>query len=320
MPPPVGSTRLGRIADHAENSSSVWIVAQVYGANVELWDGRAIHEATLARQLKSDPGSRHSNPLAVGDEVDVERSDSGLLKVVAVAPRRTYLERSTSDSRGRTQIIAANATQVVIVSSLAEPPFRPGLVDRWGLLARRGGITPVLCLNKVDLGTHEEAERAIAEAAIPLEAVTVSAVNDSGIEQLRALVADTTSVFVGHSGVGKSSLLRKLIPNAEAAVGTVSAKNLKGRHTTTSARLYALPEGGIVIDTPGVRSVLLGQTDVGEVAGVFTEIAEAPACRFRTCTHRTEPGCSVLAGLESGAVPKLVYARYRRLLEEAELQ
>lgn len=285
-----------------------------------MWDGQGIQEAVLARHLKTEARSLHSNPLAVGDEVEVERDEAGPLRVIAVAPRRTYLERATSDARGRTQIIAANATQVVIVSSLAEPPFRPGLVDRWGLLARRGRITPVLCLNKVDLGTHEEAERAIAEAAIPLEAVTVSAEDGSGLDRLRELVTDTTSVLVGHSGVGKSSLLRRLIPNAEAATGTVSAKNLKGRHTTTSSRLYPLPQGGILIDTPGVRSVLLGETTVDEVAEVFTEIAEAPACRFRTCTHRTEPGCSVLAGLESGSIPKLVYARYRRLLEEAEVK
>ena len=256
----------------------------------------------------------------MGDEVEVEPGDAGPMRVVAVAPRRTFLERSTGDSRGRTQIIAANATQAVIISSLAEPPFRPGLVDRWGLLARRGGLEPVLCLNKVDLGTHEEAERAIAEAAIPLEAVTVSAENGSGIDRLMELTAGRASVFVGHSGVGKSTLLRRLIPNADALVGAVSAKNLKGRHTTTSSRLYPLPGGGIVIDTPGVRSVLLGQTDVGEVAAVFSEIAEAPPCRFRTCTHRTEPGCSVLQGLESGTVPSAVYARYRKLLEEAEVK
>ena len=287
---------------------------------MELWDGHTIHEALLARHLKSEAGSRHANPLAVGDEVDVEPGEPGPMRVVAVAPRRTFLERSTGDSRGRTQIIAANATQAVIISSLAEPPFRPGLVDRWGLLARRGGLVPVLCLNKVDLGTHEEAERAIAEAAIPLEAVTVSAENGSGVDRLLELTAGRVSVFVGHSGVGKSSLLRRLIPNADALVGTVSAKNLKGRHTTTSSRLYPLPGGGVVIDTPGVRSVQLGQTDVGEVAAVFHEIAEAPSCRFRTCTHRTEPGCSVLAGVESGAVPNAVYARYRKLLEEAEVK
>jgi ribosome biogenesis GTPase / thiamine phosphate phosphatase len=285
-----------------------------------LWNEQELHEAILARHLKTDAESRHSNPLAVGDEVEVERDESGPLRVVSVAPRRTFLERATGDPRGRTQIIAANAMQAVIISSLAEPPFRPGLVDRWGLLARRGGISPVLCLNKVDLGTHEEAELAISEAAIPLEAVTVSAESGSGIDRLRDLVAGRVSVFVGHSGVGKSSLLRRLIPNADAMTGAVSAKNLKGRHTTTSSRLYPLPEGGFVIDTPGVRTVLLGRTDVGEVAAVFTEIAEAPSCRFRTCTHRTEPGCSVLAGVESGAVPNAVYTRYRKLLEEVEVK
>jgi ribosome biogenesis GTPase / thiamine phosphate phosphatase len=295
-------------------------VAQVYGANVGLWDGHSIQEALLAQHLKSDAASRHSNPLAVGDEVEVESSDSGPIRVVSVAPRRTFLERSTGDSRGRTQIIAANATQAVIISSLAEPPFRPGLVDRWGLLARRGGLVPVLCLNKVDLGTHEEAEGAIAEAAIPLESVTVSAETGSGIDRLQALVDGRASVFVGHSGVGKSSLLRHLVPNADALTGAVSAKNLKGRHTTTSSRLYPLPAGGIVIDTPGVRSVRLGQTEAGEVAAVFHEIAEAPPCRFRTCTHRSEPGCSVLAGVESGAVPDSVYTRYRKLLEEVQVK
>jgi len=252
--------------------------------------------------------------------VEVEQGDSGPLRVIAVAPRRTYLERSTGDSRGRTQVIAANATQAVIVSSLGEPPFRPGLVDRWGLLARRGGLAPVLCLNKVDLGSHEDAERAIAEASIPLEAVTVSAHDGSGVDRLRALVEGTTSVLVGHSGVGKSSLLRRLVPDAEAATGTVSEKNRKGRHTTTSARLYVLPEGGVLIDTPGVRSVLLGRTEVAEVAAVFAEIADAPPCRFRTCSHRTEPGCSVLSGLEAGTIPNQVYTRYRRLLEEAEVK
>jgi len=292
----------------------------VYGANVELWDGQSIREATLAHNLKTNARSTHSNPLAVGDEVEIEGGGSDPLRVTAVLPRRTYLERATGDSRGRTQIIAANATQAVIVSSLDEPPFRPGLVDRWGLLARRGGLMPVLCLNKVDLGTHEEAQRAIDEAAIPLQAVTVSAQNGSGFDRLLEMVHGTTSVLVGHSGVGKSSLLRRLIPDAEAATGEVSAKNRKGRHTTTSSRLYPLPGGGILIDTPGVRSVLLGHTEPAEVAAVFAEIADAPPCRFRTCTHRTEPGCTVLAGLESGTIPNRVYARYRRLLEEAEVK
>lgn len=286
---------------------------------MDLWNGSEVREASLARQLKASRGDRHTNAIAVGDEVEVEDAGPGALRVVARHPRRSFLERATGDRSGKTQIVAANAARAVIVSSVAEPPFRPGLVDRWALLARRGGMTPILCLNKADLATPEEATRAVAEAAIPLEAITVSATTGAGIDQLQEMLADSMSVLVGHSGVGKSSVLRRLVPGADAATAEVSAKNRKGRHTTTSARLYVLPGGGVVVDTPGVRSVPLGHTDLSEVAAVFAEIANAPPCRFRSCTHRSEPGCSVLAGLESGEVPEVVYTRYRRLLEEARI-
>jgi len=294
-------------------------VAQVFGADVDLWNGSEVRAAALARHLKTVRDDRHSNPIAVGDEVEVEEAEPGELRVVARLPRRSFLERATGDRNGKTQIIAANAARAVIVSSVAEPPFRPGLVDRWALLARRGGMTPILCLNKADLATPEDAAKAVAEAAIPLEVVTVSASTGAGIDRLLAIVAHSVSVLVGHSGVGKSTVLRRLIPGAEAVTGEVSAKNRKGRHTTASARLYPLHDGGVVVDTPGVRSVPVGHTDPSEVAAVFAEIANAPPCRFRSCTHRTEPGCSVLAGLESGLIPDVVYTRYRKLLEEARI-
>ena len=287
---------------------------------MDLWNGSEVREAVLARHLKAGRDDRHTNAIAVGDEVEVEALGPDALRVVARHPRRSFLERATGDRNGKTQIVAANAARAVIVSSVAEPPFRPGLVDRWALLARRGGMTPILCLNKADLATPEDAARAVAEAAIPLDAVTVSAATGKGIDQLQAMLAHSVSVLVGHSGVGKSTVLRRLVPGAEAVTAEVSAKNRKGRHTTTSARLYSLPGGGIVVDTPGVRSVPLGHTDPSEVASVFAEIANAPACRFRSCTHRSEPGCSVLAGVEEGSIPEVVYTRYRKLLEEARIR
>ena len=293
------------------------IVAQVFGATAMLWDGGSRVEAALAKRLKMD-ADRRTTILAVGDEVDVERDARGTLQIVSVSPRRTYLSRATGD-QGGVQVIAANAEQAVIVSSVAEPPFRPGLVDRWALLAFRGGMTPYLCVNKVDLLTPEEVEREIGSAAAPLPHVLVSARTGAGVKELHDLLRGRMTVLVGHSGVGKSSLLHKIIPEEEISTGEVSAKNLKGRHTTTSSRLYHLPEGGIVIDTPGVRSVSLGQTTAQEVAEIFAEIRDAPRCRFRECTHRMEPGCSVLAGVEAGEIPRQIHARYLKLLLEAEV-
>jgi len=290
------------------------ILAQMFGSSALVWDGTDMLPASLGPKLRSK--SRNApNVLAVGDSVEVARDAEGALSIVSIAPRRTYLARAGGEGR-EPQIVAANAEQAVIVTSAAEPPFRPGLVDRWALLAHRGGISPMLCLNKADLVAREEAEAMIADAAIPLPFVLVSAKAGTGIDELKETIQGITSVFVGHSGVGKSSLLRRLIPEEQIATGTLSEKSGKGRHTTSSARLYRLPEGGLVIDTPGVRSVALGGTGPAEVASVFPEIQDAPPCRFSSCTHRMEPGCSVLAGVQTGAIPENVYARYRKLLLE----
>jgi ribosome biogenesis GTPase / thiamine phosphate phosphatase len=296
------------------------IVAQVLGTALLLWDGRAFHEATVTKRIKTD-ASWAASLVAVGDRVEVEEGGQGMLRVVGVGPRTSFLARAARAARGgrdRVQVIAANADQAVIVSSAADPPFRPGLVDRFALLALRGGMTPLLCLNKVDLAGPEEARRLVGESCLPLDAVHVSAARGDGLDALRGALAGRTSVLVGHSGVGKSSLLGRLFPSESFATREVSGRTRKGRHTTASARLYPLPEGGHVIDTPGVRAVPLGTIHPTEVAELFPEIHGAAPCRFRPCTHLREPGCTVREGVASGAIPERVYARYARLLAEAE--
>jgi len=294
------------------------IVAEIRGTTVLVWDGRTHHEATVPKKLKisTDAGS---SLLAVGDRVAVER-EAESLRIVGIEPRASYLGRAGRGSRDRIQVLAANADQAVIVSAAAEPPFRPGLVDRWALLAMRGGLTPILCLNKTDLVPRAEAERLVREAATPLEPVFVSAKTGDGLPALRGMLVGRASVFVGHSGVGKSALLRRLFPGETIATGELSGKSGKGRHTTASARMYVLPEGGHVIDTPGVRTVPLGTLHAAEIAEVFPEIHGAPPCRFRPCSHRVEPGCSVRARVESGEIQAGVYRRYLRLVEELEAE
>ena len=294
------------------------ILAQMFGSSAVVWDGAAFLPASLDPKLKKTAG-RGQSVLAVGDQVETSRSGNGALTIVAVAPRQTHLARAAAEGRDM-QVVAANAERAVIVSSADEPPFRPGLVDRWALLAHRGGLTPFLVLNKVDLVTIEEAERMIEEAAVPLSHMVSSAKTGAGIGELRATLSGRRSVFVGHSGVGKSSILRQLFPDLTIETAAVSGKTGKGKHTTTSARLYPLPEGGYVIDTPGVRSVSLGETSTAETAAIFPEIRDAGDCKFNTCTHRMEPGCAVLEGVRQGSIPAHVYARYRKLLEEMEVE
>ncbi len=292
------------------------ILAQMFGSSATVWDGETMHPAALGPKLKKT--ARHgASVLAVGDEVEVQRDGGQGLSIVSVAPRRTHLARAGDGGRDM-QVIAANVEQCVIVSSADEPPFRPGLVDRWALLAFRGGLTPFLILNKVDLVTREAAEGLIADAAIPLSNMLGSAKTGVGMEELRESLRGTTSVFVGHSGVGKSTILRRLLPGVEITTGAISEKSGKGKHTTTSAKLYPLPGGGYVIDTPGVRSVSLGEMSPHETASIFPEIRDAGACRFSTCTHIVEPGCAVLAGVKEGTIPPQVYARYKKLLLEME--
>lgn len=294
------------------------IVAQVAGTNVVLWDGRGFHDASVAKRLKRAT-SADASLLAVGDRVTVER-EAGALRITGVEPRQSYLGRVARGTRDRIQVLAANAEQAVIVASVADPPFRPGLVDRWALLALRGGMTPLLCLNKVDLTSRAEAEHMVGESSIPLDVMYVSAVTGEGVDGMRARLTGRTSVLVGHSGVGKSRLLGHLFPAEGIVTGELSGKSGKGRHTTTSTRMYLFPEGGHVIDTPGVRSVPVGDLHYTEIAEVFPEIHGAPLCRFRPCSHRSEPGCAVKDGVAAGAVPAGVYRRYLRLLAEVETE
>lgn len=285
-----------------------------------LVDGEA-HDAVLAGALAAEQRSR----VAVGDEAVLERRGDGSLRVAAVLPRRSVLSRPDPSNPNLERVLAANVDRAVVVVAARQPTFKPRLFDRYLIALGRGGVQPVVCVSKVDLletaGERDEVEEALAPyRALGHPCLTVSSATGEGLEELRRELVRTTAVFVGQSGVGKSSLLNALEPGFELRTNDVRASDGKGRHTTTTSTLLRLSDGSRVIDTPGIRAFGLFDLDRGRLAAFFPEfVAHAPACRFRDCQHLTEPGCAVLEAVERGAIPRVRYDTYGRIHAQLDL-
>ncbi len=272
---------------------------------------------------------RQRSALAVGDRVEVELDPAGgLASLLRVLPRRSVLRRTSPERRGRHRehVIAANVDRVVVVASAATPPLREGLIDRALIAIEGGGAHPALCINQCDR-IPDAGERARLEArlapyaalGIPLLWCAAPAAGPRvGIDDLARLLTGETAVFVGQSGVGKSSLINALDPELALATGPL-ARAEKGRHTTTGSCLYRLRRGTHVIDTPGIREFGLWQPTREQLADHFRELAPfAEACRFRDCRHRTEPGCAVREALERGELSPARFESFQRLADELE--
>ena len=221
-------------------------------------------------------------PVVPGDEVSVLND-----AVSGIAPRRTILTRTDPANERRERVIVANVDRMVIVAAITSPPLRTGLIDRYMIAAARGGIQPVLCINKVDLS-----EDISAVAGYDIPTVLCSTKTGHGIDELRDRLAGSVAVLTGHSGVGKSSLLNSLTDENQARVGSLNEETGKGRQTTTASRLYHLKNGARIIDTPGIREFGLGPVSLEELKAAFPEFTGA-RCRFKDCTHKEEPDCAI---------------------------
>lgn len=254
--------------------------------------------------------------IAVGDDVRVHPLAAGSGAIEEILPRRTKLSRRAVGQNKREQVVAANIDQVVIVTSLAEPPLNLNLVDRYLVAADSGGLTAVICINKIDLGSRETAEpRLRPYVAMGHEVVWSSARTGAGIDELKAHLAGRSSVLAGASGTGKSALLNAVEPGLELRSGDVSAATGKGRHTTTFSSLLRLTNGGYVIDTPGIREYTLWEVDSEVLDRHFPDVsALRTQCRFTNCTHSHEPDCAVKAGAATGAIDPRRYESYLRIL------
>ncbi len=294
-----------------------------FGACVLFAPDGTLFGATVRGRLM---GRRKSlgNAVVVGDRV---RLESGAREPVVgeVEPRRNAFSRRAAGDQALEQVVAANLDQVVLVASLAQPEFIPGLVDRVLAQAEHAGLPARLVLNKTDLGAAGAARALLAEyerAGVPCHAVC--ALSGDGVEPLRHALLGRRSLFVGHSGVGKSTLLNALVPGLDLLEGQVNEKTGKGRHTTTAAVLVRPAPGLELIDTPGVRAFGLWGVGSRDLEQAYVEFRRfLGQCRFADCRHAAEPGCALRAAVEAGEVSRLRFGSFQRLraeLEEEERQ
>ncbi len=293
-----------------EGTGGIWKVAS---------DSGETRRASLRGRLKLERND--SLKLAVGDRVALAADDDGQSwTITEILPRKSKLARRSPAGAKGERVIAANVDQVVIVFSAARPEPHRRMIDRFLVIAEANSLAARLVINKIDLVDAVATRAQFADyerAGYPVHQASVK--KDVGIRELHDALAGRTSVLTGPSGVGKSSLINSMYPGLNLRVGEVSESVNKGRHTTVGALLHPLPDGGYVVDSPGLREVGMWGLDPEHLDACFPELAgAAPECRFADCTHRQEPGCAISSAVESGSISRERYDSYVKLREEME--
>lgn len=282
-------------------------------------------QARIKGLFKIDEDITSTNPIAVGDEVriELEEGENAPAIITDIAKRKNYIVRSSPQGKHKKHIVASNLDQAMLVCTVKEPRTSQGFIDRFLVTAAAYHIPVILVFNKRDVYKAKEMEKfehwkAVYEE-IGYTVLLTAASAGEGIEELRNLLKDKTTLISGHSGVGKSTIINQLLPLLQLKTKNVSGWSGKGLHTTTFAEMFDLPGGGRLIDTPGVREFGIVDIPKTELSHYFLEMQPyLPGCQFNNCIHMDEPGCAVKEAVEEGEIDMDRYVSYATILATIE--
>jgi ribosome biogenesis GTPase len=268
-------------------------------------------------------GIRSTSPVVIGDRVEIEENKEGTALISRIDERRNYMIRRASNLSKQSHILAANIDLALLVVTVNDPPTTTIFIDRFLATAEAYRIPTQLVFNKIDRYDADDAE--YLEGLIRLyetvgyPCLKISAQSGDGMQELKQTLIGRITLLSGHSGVGKSTIINQLLPDANLKTAEISEYHKKGTHTTTFSEMIPLPDGGYLIDTPGIKGFGTLEMEGAEVAHYFPEIFHfSTGCRFHNCTHTNEPGCAVLKALEEHYISESRYKSYRNILEDKD--
>ena len=284
-------------------------------------DGRTVESKVKGNfRLK---GIRSTNPVAVGDHVDIAENQEGTAFITAIDDRKNYIIRRSTNLSKQSHIIAANIDQAFLIVTVAHPETSTTFIDRFLASAEAYSVPVVLVFNKTDLLDNDELryQQMMVELykTVGYECCQVSAATGEGCDGLRSMLVDKVTLLSGNSGVVKSTLLNLFLPEAGAKVAEISDAHDTGMHTTTFSEMLPLPEGGWLIDTPGIKGFGSFDMEPEEIGSYFKEVFSfSKNCRFSNCTHTHEPGCAVRKAVEEHYIAESRYNSYLSMLQDKE--
>lgn len=282
------------------------------------------YKARLKGKFKID-GFTSTNPVAVGDVVEFEMEDEveGSVTIFSIHDRRNYVNRISPANKRQHHIIASNLDQSLLIATIRDPKTSLGFIDRFLLTCEAFHIPAIVVFNKSDLYTEKDMhvceERQQMYEKIGYKVLVTSLTNGSGLDTLNQILQDKVTLLSGHSGVGKSSFINHILSGANIKTQEVSGWSGKGLHTTTFAEMYDLPNGGVIIDTPGMREFAIADISKQELSHYFPEMRTlVSSCQFNNCLHINEPGCAVKDAVLNGVIHEDRYISYYNILESIQ--